>query len=225
MKSRRTTQSKSRPPTEGAIQFGFTLVPPTAADRIDDERFAQLAAWRHLLKQLRLLGRDARRYDGYAYGNLSTRDPTVPVRFFITASQTSGVARVTRNDIVRVDRSDADRFEIDATGARPPSSESITHAMLYAADAGIAWIMHVHSAAIWQAAARLRLPCTPADVPYGSPAMAAAVARLLQRHAERPLVFATLGHVDGIFSCGGDAAGVGGALVNTLARAMYGESS
>jgi Class II Aldolase and Adducin N-terminal domain len=222
MKSRRPTLSESPLPSEGTIHFRYRLTPPTPGDRIDPERFARLAAWRRILRQLKLLGRDARRYDGYGYGNLSTRDPAPGARFFVTASQSSGVPHITRGHIVRVDHSDAERFEVDATGTQPPSSESITHAMLYAVDADVAWIMHVHSDAIWQAAARLRLPCTPAAVTYGSPAMADSVAQLLRRHAERPLVFATLGHVDGIFACGGDAASVGGVLVATLARALYG---
>jgi hypothetical protein len=66
----------------------------------------------------------------------------------------------------------------------------------------------------------LGLPTTAADVPYGSPAMAAAVTELMQRHGERPLVFATLGHTDGIFACGGDAASVGTAMINTLAQSL-----
>jgi len=209
-------------PAEGVIQFRFELTPATSADRLSQDQFAHIVAWRRILRQLKLIGADVRRYDGYGYGNLSARDPVVPTRFYVTASQTGGAARIGRRHIVRVDRWNAERFEVAATGSATPSSESITHGMLYSADAGIRWIMHVHSRDIWQAAARLKLPATAAAVAYGSPAMAAAVAELTQRHAERPLLFATLGHADGIFACGADAATVGSVLVNALAQALHG---
>lgn len=207
-------------PTEGAIRFRYRLEPARAGDALDAALFERLAAWRQILKQLKLIGHDRRRYDGFAYGNLSVRDAAQPARFHVTASQTSGASRLLRRDVVRVDAWDAVRFEVDATGARAPSSESVTHGMIYAADATLAWIMHAHSSAIWRAAQRLGLPCTAADVPYGSPQMAAAVGALARRHRARPLVFATLGHEDGVFACGADADATGTALVAALARAL-----
>jgi L-ribulose-5-phosphate 4-epimerase len=218
MKSLRKTATD--PGTEGTIQFRFELAPGTAPDEPNEGQFAQFVSWRRILKRLKLVGRDARRYDGYGYGNLSMRDPEQPGRFFVSASQTSGAASITPRDIVRIDRWDADRFEVAATGHAPPSSESITHGMLYAADPAICWIMHAHSHEIWRMAEALDLPTTAADVPYGSPAMAAAVAELMQRHPERPLVFATLGHTDGVFACGADATSVGSAMINALAHAL-----
>jgi hypothetical protein len=208
------------PATEGTIQFHFDLAPATRADEPSAGQFAQFVAWRRILKRLKLIGRDARRYDGYGYGNMSVRDPEQPGRFFVSASQTSGAASITPHDIVRIDRWDARRFEVAATGHAPPSSESITHGMLYAADPAIQWIMHAHSHEIWCIADALDLPATAANVQYGSPGMAAAVAELMQRRPERPLVFVTLGHTDGVFACGSDATATGNAMVNTLALAL-----
>ena len=176
------------------------------------------------MKQLNLIGRDPRRYDGFAYGNASVRDIAAPNRFFITASQTGGAPRLIAEHVVRVDAWDAQRFEVEATGSRAPSSESISHGMVYAADASIVWIMHVHSPSIWRAAARLDLPVTAQDVPYGSPAMAQAVAELTRCHVARPLVFATLGHEDGVFACGGSADDTGAALVRVLTSALAGSA-
>ncbi len=217
-----TTRTATATPAEGAIRFRYVLHAPQAADALDADCFKRLAAWRQLLKQLKLIGRAARRYDGFAFGNLSVRDHTNAARFFITASQTGGAPRLLRRHVVRVDAWDARRFEVTATGVAPPSSESITHGMVYAADARIGWIMHVHAPAIWRAAAQLELPTTPADVAYGSPAMASAVDTLLRRDTVRPLLFATLGHEDGIFACGGTADETGAALVCALADANAG---
>jgi ribulose-5-phosphate 4-epimerase/fuculose-1-phosphate aldolase len=212
-------KGRANPAAEGTIQFRFDLTPGTRADWPGADQFALFVSWRRILRRLKLVGRDARRYDGYGYGNLSMRDTQQPARFFISASQTSGAAAITPRDVVRIDRWNADRFEVAATGDAPPSSESITHGMLYAADPAIHWIMHAHSHEIWAVAGALGLPTTAAAVTYGSPAMAAAVADLMARHRQRPLVFATLGHLDGIFACGAGAASAGSALVNALALA------
>lgn len=212
-------------PSEGAIRFRYVLREPDAADVLGADRFERLAAWRQILKQLKLIGRAAGRYDGFAFGNLSVRDDTNAARFFITASQTGGARRLLPQHVVRVDAWNARRFEVTATGAASPSSESITHGMVYAADARIDWIMHVHAPVIWRAAARLDLPTTAADVEYGSPAMANAVGVLLERHATRPLLFATLGHEDGVFACGAAADDTGGALVRALADAYAAHAS
>ena len=205
---------------EGAIQFHYTLDAPGPIDALDAERFAQMAAWRTILRQLDLIGRDPTRYDGFAYGNLSVRDHADPHRFYVTASQTGGDPSLARSHLVRVDRWNAERFEVFATGVAPPSSESITHGMLYAADPSIAWVMHVHSRAIWRNAQRLELPVTDANVTYGSSAMANAVAALLRKQRKRPIAFATLGHEDGVFVSGTSADETGALLVRTLAAAL-----
>ena len=207
-------------PSEGAIRFSFELRRGGVADVIPADAFRYLTAWRDILRRLQLLGRDPRRYDGYHYGNVSVRDPSCAERFFVTASQTSGRRRLTARQIVRIDACDAVRFALTATGTAAPSSESISHAMLYAADPAIGWVMHGHSATIWQHVGALGLPCTPVDVEYGSPAMARAVGELLTARRQRPLVFATLGHTDGVFAAGADADTTGLALVETLAHAI-----
>ena len=215
-----TTSALNSQPAEGAIRFRYRLAAPDGDDRLDRDDLARLRAWRTILKRLQLIGRDARRYDGFAYGNLSVRDRTDRSRFFVTASQTSGAKTLRDADLVRVDRCDVERFEVAAVGDRAPSSESITHGMVYATDATIAWIMHGHAPSIWRAAADLRLATTGPDVEYGSRAMAVAVDALLTSERARPLLFATLGHEDGVFACGATADDTGALLVRTHAAAL-----
>ncbi len=93
------------------------------------------------------------------------------------------------------------------------------HGMIYAADPEIHWVFHCHSPEVWRRAPALDLPCTPAGVSYGSPAMTAAVAQVLRRHKQRPMLFATLGHEDGLFACGATAEAAGTRLVAALAQA------
>ena len=200
---------------EGAIQFHYTLDAPGPADALDAERFAQMAAWRTILRQLDLIGRDPARYDGFAYGNLSVRDHADPRRFFVTASQTGGDPSLERSHLVRVDRCNAERFEVFATGVAPPSSESITHGVLYAADPSIAWVMHVHSRAIWRDAPRLELADDRREryvwlVGDGERRRGA-----VAETRKRPIAFATLGHEDGVFVSGTSADETGALLVRT----------
>lgn len=204
---------------EGTIQFAYELT-AARAPALDDTSFAELCAWRSILFELDLLGQHSQRYGGYAYGNLSIRDGAADaLNFVITASQTSGAPQLVSEHLVRITYCNLERFWVDAEGAQPPSSETITHAMVYAADPKLKCVFHVHSPLIWQQRERLKLPETAADVGYGSPAMCQAVAGLMAQYQSRPLTFATAGHEDGIFACGHNLSDTGGLLVSYLAKA------
>jgi ribulose-5-phosphate 4-epimerase/fuculose-1-phosphate aldolase len=205
--------------SEGIIQFAFDLK-PAGAHGPDRRQLAALAAWHGLLRQLQLIGQAPDRYGGYAYGNLSAREVQGTTSFLITASQASAEPELTSDLVVRIDSYNLDRFWVEAEGAQPPSSETPTHAMIYAADPRIQWVMHVHSPEIWQRHEALRLPATPESATYGSRAMVGAVSALLDKYLSRPLVFVSLGHEDGVFACGHNARDCGGLLVSYLARAL-----
>ena len=203
---------------EGVIRFSYALKAPSAP--IADALAQPLLAWRAVLRRLGLIGQRPDRYGGFGYGNLSRRAAGGEETFIITASQTGGAAQAGLDDLVRIDRCDLNRFHADAEGVKPPSSESLTHAMVYHADADIHWVLHGHSPDIWGQAPGLGLPTIAADVEYGSWRMAKAVAALLSSNATRPLVFATLGHRDGVFACGEGAEHTGGALIQCLGRSL-----
>lgn len=203
---------------EGVVQFGYALTqssPPftTGAD------FAELQSWRHILHRLSLLGQSADVYDGFAYGNLSMRRPDMGSSFLISATQTGGLEHTAQSDWVLITECDLATFQVAALGVKTPSSESVTHAMVYAADANITCVLHVHNHDIWNNAAALRLPTTGLTTPYGSPDLAMEVSRLLREHYVRPLVFTTPGHEDGVFACGVQLASTAGALIKMLAEA------
>ena len=202
---------------EGVIQFNCCLAAPSA--ELPGDLAQPLLAWRAVLRRLKLIGQGEARYGGLGYGNVSRRVPGAP-GFAITASQTSGLADAGAEHLVWVRRWDLGRFQVEAEGALPPSSESLTHAMLYAGDPQVNWVLHGHCPDIWQNAEAAGLAAIGAEVGYGSPQMAEAVAALLRANSARPLVFVTLGHEDGVFACGGSAEATGGALVAALAQAL-----
>jgi ribulose-5-phosphate 4-epimerase/fuculose-1-phosphate aldolase len=202
---------------EGTIQFAYELT-PCSTPLLDAPTFAELSAWRSILFDLELLGQDKDRYLGFAYGNLSVRSDDSD-EFIISASQTSGVTSLKSEHLVRITHCNLDRFWVDAQGQEPPSSESLTHAMIYSADPRMRCVFHVHSPTLWRNRAALALPETAMDVSYGSPAMVSAVSDLMDKHQSRPLTFATAGHEDGIFTCGHTLRDCGGLLISYLAKA------
>lgn len=207
------------PETEGIIQFDFELE-PAAGPPVGAHVLQTLLAWRTVLYRLELLGQTPGRYGGLGYGNLSVLDPERPGEFVITASQTGGIRDLDENGLCRIRDYDLDRFRVSAAGTRPPSSESLSHAMIYAADPDVSWVFHVHSPEIWRRAEVHEIPATAADIDYGSPAMARAIEGVLATNDDRPLVFVTLGHEDGVFACGGTARETGTSLVGLLARSI-----
>lgn len=203
---------------EGVIKFELAFRPgpaPTAAI------LAELEAWRRIFRQLGLLGQDPARYEGLGFGNLSRRATTVPPTndFIISGTQTGGLERLTPAHYVTVTTCDPLRNRIEANGSVHPSSEALSHGVLYQADPRIGWVMHLHSPEIFAARARLGLPVTDPESPYGSPAMAAEIRRLCPL-AGWPGLLVMGGHEDGILAFGGTAAETGALIVRTLASAL-----
>lgn len=203
---------------EGVIRFRYDLRPATAP--FDAGTLAILNAWRRILRGAGVLGQTPGRYGGYGFGNVSAKDGADGPAFLITGTQSGGLEWLPPSAFARVAHVDFERFHATAEGSSAPSSEALTHAAIYAADATVRWVFHGHSPSIFAAAADLGLATVPADVPYGTPRMASAVTTLMGRHAQRPLLFVSLGHEDGVFACGADAGTVGALLIATLARAL-----
>ena len=208
---------------EGVIkyQLWFVQTPPLAM-----EPLRELNAWRKLLYLTQLIGQDPDRYEGYGYGNVSQRIPPFEAPpqarpFVITATQTGGVPDLTGAHYALVRACYPEENVVVAEGPAPPSSESLTHAALYALDAALRYVMHVHSPEIWSHAAALGLPVTRPDVPYGSPEMAEEVRRLYRETDVRTRrLFAMGGHEDGLIAFGHTAEEAGTVLLTALARAL-----
>lgn len=213
---------------EGVIRFG--------ADHreapLDLRRFGELAwrllAWREILARLGLVGQDAARYGGAAYGNVSCRvgAPSSPRRersFLITGTQTSGRACAGPDTLCVVERYDLERNRVASHGPSLPSSESMTHGALYDLGSHVRWVFHAHAPVLWRAARELRLPTTPADVGYGTVAMARAVEALWRSGSlAEAQILAMGGHEDGIVVFGRTAEEAGNVLLGHLARAYEG---
>ena len=204
---------------EGVIKFDlrFTRHAPLSL-----APFAELNHWRGVLWERELIGQDPSRYGGYSFGNVSQRLPdsvdiTGERAFLISGSQTGHIATLDADHYAVVSHYDPARNSITAYGPIRPSSESLTHGMVYDQSYDIRVVLHVHSPVIWQAAERLSLPLTAASVEYGTSAMAQEVARLFQDSSvARKKLFAMGGHKDGIVAFGNTAEEAGVILLDTL---------
>ncbi len=202
---------------EGVIKFRFEMAERSP---VFSPLLAELGAWRTVLRRLGVLGQDPGRYGGYGFGNVSVRLAGAP-GFFISGSQTGGREELGPEQWVEVLESDGERSFLRARGLADPSAESLTHAAVYAAQARATCVLHGHSPEIFAAAGRLGLPATAAEVPYGTPAMAREVARLLAATGvARSGFFVMGGHQDGVVAFGRGPAEAGRRLVAALARAL-----
>lgn len=179
-----------------------------------------LLRWRALLWDQGLVGQQEGRYGGAGFGNLSFRVPPGGSAFVVTGTQTGGPRALPAEQLALVTAHNAEANSVDSVGLVMPSSEAMTHGTLYAADPDIHWVFHVHSPALWNAARTLGIPRTAAEVPYGTPQMAAAVEALVKEGALRRMpVFSMDGHEDGVVAVGRTADDAGSALLAQVARA------
>jgi L-ribulose-5-phosphate 4-epimerase len=163
---------------------------------------AELNAYRRKLCQLRLIGVDT---NGIGFGNLSTRDGTTN-KFYITGSATGGLPKLTLANCARVVAYDFARNWLRCEGSAIPSSESLTHAAVYASDAKAGAVIHCHDSNLW-AALLNQAPTSSKAVDYGTPEMAYEVTRLFTlTNVQSRKIFVMAGHEEGIVAFGRDLA-------------------
>ena len=197
------------PDTEGVIQYELDYRPGELPTRPDP---APLLAWFRRCRAAGLIGQDPSRYDGYAYGNISLRaDPG----FLITGNQSGGRTALAPGDLAWVHGCDTERNRLEATGPARPSSEAMSHGEIYRALPEVRAVIHVHSPALWHAAAALGLPITDPSAGQGTPAMAREIRRLLRGRPSDGLL-AMGGHEDGIIAFGPDMDAAGRRLLDAL---------
>ncbi len=208
---------------DGVIKFDLRY---RYADAKAPASLEALNTWRSRLWLLKLIGRQAGRYDDAGYGNVSCRiepmnAPAGQRGFIISGTQTGELPQLDICHYCTVTGWDLQANRVFAQGPIRPSSESLTHGTLYDQSNDIRVIFHVHSPAIWQESARLGLACTDPAIPYGSPEMAFEVARLYRAtDFHESGIFTMGGHQDGVIAFGKDVASTGKVLLEILERSQ-----
>jgi ribulose-5-phosphate 4-epimerase/fuculose-1-phosphate aldolase len=213
------------PAQEGVIKFRAEHARRALSARRVGETACRLIAWREIMALTGLVGRDAARYEGAAYGNVSARlgAPASALgrrSFLITGTQTSDQRCLGLDDFAVVERYDFGANAVRSHGVAEPSSESMTHGAIYDLGPHIRCVLHAHSPVLWRRAHALRIPTTAAHVLYGTPEMAYEVQRLYRETVlpERPIL-AMGGHEDGIVVFGRSTEEAGQVLLRWLSRA------
>jgi len=201
---------------EGVIKFELEHSDaPLSAELA--ELLGPLLGWRRVMFDLGMVGQDLARYGGLGYGNVSVRVNAVGA-FLVSGSQTSGLKAPISKDFACVEAFDHEAARIVSHGEVRPSSESMTHAVLYKMNPDIRCVLHAHDAVIWDYARDLGLSSTPEDVEYGTPEMVLAVEAIARRLGGVG-VFSMGGHRDGIIAFGRNEDEAGKRLIAARARA------
>ncbi len=191
---------------EGYIKFNLQWDQTEAFPR---EHLSALNDWRNQLYALGLLGAYP---DGIGFGNISQRIDER--QFYISGSTTGNLAQLSAAHYAKVIDFDLDKNFVHCEGPIKASSESMSHAVIYQTCPTVNAVFHVHHAALWKQ--RLyKVPTTAANIPYGTPAMADEIIRLLKTTtlAEREQFFVMAGHEEGIVAFGKDLAEAGAILL------------
>lgn len=179
---------------------------------ISAEDIAALNQWRDRLFEHGLIGMLP---NGIGFGNISIREKNNV--FLITGSATGGLKMLNTSHYARVTSFNLQENTLSCEGLTIASSESLTHAALYAIDPAIQSVVHVHHRQGWLKGLH-RLPTTPAGIAYGTPEMAAAVQSCYaQTKHTCNLIFMT-GHEDGIISLGNSIEEAVMAIISFIVR-------
>ena len=198
---------------DGVIKYSSERVagalPPCA-------RLAELNQLRTELFDLGLIGVYP---DGVGYGNLSIR--TAGDQFLITGSATGAQRVLHADDYCLVEWFSMTENRVRARGSLDASSESMTHGAIYANQALVQCVAHIHSRRLFDALLhQASVPSTDARIAYGTPEMAYAVAQLLQEAKVLPLLFVMAGHDEGLVACGTDVASVRALLLDIFGKTL-----
>lgn len=200
---------------EGVIKFKC-LWQEAALESLD---LSELIAYRGKLFALNLIGVYD---DGIGFGNISQRlqngSGAEDRRFAVSASQTGHLETVSPADFAVVTAYSVTENWVRCIGSKKASSESLTHAMIYELLPDARAVIHVHHNAAWSRLLESgTVPTTRASVPYGTPAMAAEMARLLEEtDVSEGRILAMAGHEDGILAFGDSLQSAFNAITDSL---------
>jgi len=190
---------------DGLIKFSLRWQRAPPPEDLD-----ALLQWRDRIRAAGLIGVQP---DGIGYGNISVRADS---SFIISGSGTGVHATARTEHFTRVIHYDFPANSLLCRGPVRASSESLTHAAVYEADASAGAVVHVHHRELWRALLG-KIPTTAKDIAYGTPEMAYDVLRLFR---DTPVadggIFVMGGHEDGIVGFGGSLQEAGSKLLDML---------
>lgn len=180
---------------EGYIKFeiDWQKAPPLSGDLRDIIRV------RNQLYVQKLIGYYEQHKVGY--GNISILS-SQPPSFIVSGTQTGHLPLLSGDHFTLATHWDLAKNSLACVGPVKASSESLTHAAVYACSNTIKAVIHVHHLELWEWMLS-RYPSTDPSIAYGTPEMAKEVSRLYRTtNLPECAAFAMEGHEEGIFTFG-----------------------
>lgn len=197
---------------DGVIKFNDHL---SDGEPPEDIFIQELNTWRTSLYNIGLLGSYE---NGVGYGNISRRFKNNS--FIISGSATGNKPLLTSHDYVQVSDIDINTNTTMSIGKISPSSESMTHGIIYQTLPETKCIMHIHNRNFWDKFKNV-LPTSAEHIAYGTPEMALEVKRLiLSVSAHKTQILIMGGHPEGIIAYGNSIEEVGDRLLEFISPAL-----
>ena len=138
--------------------------------------------------------------DGVGFGNLSVRSGNSD-RFLISGSGSGHLEWLAPADIAMVTGVDIAKNHLNCRGLTKASSESMTHAVFYRYSTAINAVIHIHDRLLWEKYFNV-LPTSSPSAEYGTPEMAFAIEKILEKRSVHQSVLVMGGHKDGLVAYG-----------------------
>jgi ribulose-5-phosphate 4-epimerase/fuculose-1-phosphate aldolase len=148
--------------------------------------------------------------EGIGFGNLSQHNSMSKhgaLTFVITGTATGGERELGPEGWTQIESADIDSNMVTDSGPVAASAETLSHAAVYRACPAARFVIHIHSAPIFEGMLRDGCPATPPEAEYGTPELARAVERLVRNLSQAKgnpshgaIVLA--GHQDGVIVWG-----------------------
>ncbi len=178
---------------DGVIKYSIEHISKNTPEFLN---YDEIEALRTRLFALGLIGE----LDGIGYGNLSIRAEKEKT-FFITATQTGAQSTLLPQHYIYISDYDFSTFKVFSQGLHKPSSEALSHAMIYEVNPKINGVIHIHSNPLWNYMKDEDAFCTKAE--YGTVEMVKEIATLYEnKNPFEHNIFVMRGHKDGIISFG-----------------------
>jgi ribulose-5-phosphate 4-epimerase/fuculose-1-phosphate aldolase len=138
--------------------------------------------------------------NGIGYGNLSIR--VRDDEFLVSGTATGAKPVLNNEDYCLVKSFDIARNSIASRGLVQASSESMTHGAVYRAGHGVNCVIHIHSKKIFDGLLRDNYPFTPKIAAFGTPEIALAIEKCVEKIGSDEGQIVLAGHDEGIIVYG-----------------------
>ncbi len=181
---------------EGVIKFDFYCGDKSAI--IPDALFDKINPVRNKLAETGLIGQYP---GGLSYGNISIRNEN-PGHFYITASGTGKTKKTGKKHYVKIISCDIEKNFCKYGGQGLPSSETLTHYIIYKLFSDAEAVIHVHSNELW-GYLKDKVPSTSKSAGYGTVEMVKEITELYEKgELQKDKLLVMEGHEGGIISFG-----------------------